>query len=158
MLVLMILAVVWAAVLVPPILRSRREGRTGSSVVSFRAQLSTLERATPGSSFRQTNTGSHYLGGAPSLARSGARRRRREILVGLLGTTGFTFLLAVGFGGMAVVLFLVSAGALGTYVYALRQFHLRTQERVAKVRPLRTRDNVVTGGSPILALRHSASN
>ena len=56
------------------------------------------------------------------------------------------------------MLFLLSASALSAYVYALRKFHLRTQERVAKVRPLRARDTAVSGGSPILALRHSASN
>ncbi|HEY4376885.1 MAG TPA: hypothetical protein VGM93_06990, partial [Acidimicrobiales bacterium] len=48
MIVLLILAVVWAAVLLPPFLRNRREGRPADSVLSFRQQLSTLERTTPG--------------------------------------------------------------------------------------------------------------
>lgn len=42
--VLVILAVMWVVVLVPPLLRSRQDGRPSDSVVSFRRQLSTLQR------------------------------------------------------------------------------------------------------------------
>ncbi len=138
MLFLVILAVVWAAVLVPPFVRSRRDGHPGSSVMSFRAQLSTLERATPGSSLRPM-VDTHRQAGPVALGSIDARRRRRDVLVGLLGATGFTFLLAVVLGGMFVLAFLLSAAALGSYVYALRQRHLRTMERMAKVRVLTPR-------------------
>ncbi|MEP7115732.1 MAG: hypothetical protein ABI862_20880, partial [Ilumatobacteraceae bacterium] len=37
----------WAAVLIPPLLRSRVENRPNSSVTDFRRQLSTLQRAVP---------------------------------------------------------------------------------------------------------------
>lgn len=47
--VLLILAIVWAVVLVPPWLRARSESRPGDSISSFRRQLSVLERTTPGS-------------------------------------------------------------------------------------------------------------
>src|SRR3546814_9095948 len=47
-LVLVILAMIWAAVLVPPYLQNRRESRPGDSIASFRNQLSVLERTTPG--------------------------------------------------------------------------------------------------------------
>ena len=42
MLVLVILAAIWAAVLVPPYLQNRRETRPGDSIASFRSQLSVL--------------------------------------------------------------------------------------------------------------------
>lgn len=42
-LVLLVVAAAWAAVLVPPMLRSRVENRPNSSVTDFRRQLSTLQ-------------------------------------------------------------------------------------------------------------------
>ncbi len=45
--VLLAVAAAWAAVLLPPLLRSRLESRPGSSVTDFRRQLSTLQRAVP---------------------------------------------------------------------------------------------------------------
>lgn len=45
--VLVLVAAAWAAVLLPPLLRGRTDGRSGSSVVDFRRQLSTLQRSTP---------------------------------------------------------------------------------------------------------------
>ena len=46
-LVLLVVAAAWAAVLVPPLLRSRIENRPNSSVSDFRNQLSSLQRAMP---------------------------------------------------------------------------------------------------------------
>jgi hypothetical protein len=43
-LVVVILAAMWVLVLVPPLLRSRSEGRPSTSVGSFRQQLATLSR------------------------------------------------------------------------------------------------------------------
>lgn len=164
MLVLIILAVVWAAVLVPPFVRNRRNARPDNSVVSFRAQLSTLERATPGTSLRSVSTSSSSpsapvtVSGRPrsgSARRSDVKRRRREVLVTLLGATGFTFVLLVTVGGALVTTaFLASAGVLGAYVFALRQLRARSMERVAKVRPLVRRVAPV----PTLDLRRTVSN
>lgn len=153
MLVLVLIAVVWAVVLVPPLVRNRRDGRPGSSVQSFRAQLSTLERATPGSSLRPI-TAQHPVVTVP-LAPLDARRRRRDVLVTLLGATGVTFLVALVVGGWFTLLFLLVAGACGAYVYALRQRHLRTLERATKVRVLAPRHAPVP--APVLALRRSAN-
>lgn len=154
MLVLIILAVVWTAVLVPPFLRNRRDARPDNSVVSFRAQLSTLERATPGTSLRPIGTGSLASHPAP-LSRVDVKRRRRDVLVGLLGATAFTFLLLVVVGGALVtLLFLAAAGGLGAYVFALRQLQLRSMERVAKVRPLVPRATP----APVLAMRRTVSS
>lgn len=155
MLVLMILAAVWAAVLLPPFIRSRREGRPGSSVLHFRAQLSTLERATPGTSLRIVPPGATIAPVMPRV-RSDVRRRRRDVLSGLMAATGFTFLLIVVAGGtVPTLLFLASAGSLGAYVYALRQLKLRSMERSVKVRPLRSNVGV---RPTLVALRPTATN
>ena len=47
MVVFLLLGVIWAAVLIPPWLQSRREARPIASIMSFRSQLWSLERATP---------------------------------------------------------------------------------------------------------------
>lgn len=160
MLVLLILAVVWAAVLLPPFVRNRRDGRPDNSVVSFRAQLSTLERATPGTSLRLGDTDSEVAARAivaTRLPSNDQKRRRREVLLGLLGATGLTFLLLVAVGGtFLTLLFLASAGSLGAYVYALRQIHVRALERAAKVRPLVPRH--VQASQPMVGAVRTATN
>jgi hypothetical protein len=45
--VLLAVAAAWAAVLIPPLLRSRVDNRPNSSVTDFRRQLSTLQRTVP---------------------------------------------------------------------------------------------------------------
>ena len=46
-LVLLVVAAAWAAVLVPPLLRSRMENRPNSSVTDFRRQLNKLQSTVP---------------------------------------------------------------------------------------------------------------
>jgi hypothetical protein len=46
-LVLLLIAAAWAAVLIPPLLRSRIENRPNNSVSDFRDQLSSLQKAVP---------------------------------------------------------------------------------------------------------------
>ena len=45
--ILLVVAAAWAAVLIPPLLRSRIENRPNSSVTDFRNQLSSLQKAMP---------------------------------------------------------------------------------------------------------------
>ena len=45
--VFLLLGVIWVAVLLPPWLESRRESRSIASIMSFRSQLWSLQRATP---------------------------------------------------------------------------------------------------------------
>jgi hypothetical protein len=47
-LILLLVGAAWAGVLLPPLLRSRMDSRPGSSVTSFRRQLTSLQRSTPG--------------------------------------------------------------------------------------------------------------
>ena len=46
-LVLLVVAAAWAAVLIPPLLRSRIENRPNSSVTDFRRQLNRLQSTVP---------------------------------------------------------------------------------------------------------------
>lgn len=156
MIALVSLAVVWAAFLVPPFLRRHREGRPGSSVVSFRQQLSTLERATPGHSLRLSTTGPvPVVRSVPPASRS-QKRRRRDVLLVLAGATAVTFLLVVAEpSSITELLFVACAGSLGAYVYALVQVRKRMAERSAKVRVLAPRTLSVP--TPTYALRRASN-
>lgn len=96
----LVLAGVWALVLVPPALRARNEGKSGDSIHSFDRQLAVLGRTGGFSSgMRSAPALSMRLPGAPLAVRSGlssaARQRRRDILVGLLAAMGATFVLGL---------------------------------------------------------------
>mgnify|MGYP006207422537 CR=1 FL=1 len=45
--VLLVLAGIWAAVLIPPAVRARAEGRPGDSIRNFKRQQSVLRRTGP---------------------------------------------------------------------------------------------------------------
>ena len=76
--IILVVGAAWAAVLLPPLLRSRVENRPGSSVVDFRKQLATLQRTVPTRQVSPMRAGARPLapgqrpGAAP--ARSGARQ------------------------------------------------------------------------------------
>ncbi len=67
--VLLAVAAVWLAVIVPPLLRSRVDNRPNSSVTDFRRQLSTLQRTVP------TRTMVPMRGMARQLAQSPQQQR-----------------------------------------------------------------------------------
>lgn len=106
--VLLILALIWAVVLIPPAIRNRAEGRPSDSITAFRRQLAVLNRAgprrSPGASsavnrpLRSVSPqGGVALATRPArvttrAARSQARRRRRDILTGLLAAAGATLI------------------------------------------------------------------
>jgi len=101
--VLVILIVMWAAVLLPPWLRSRSEHRPSDSITTFRQQLSVLDRGVPGSRMRSSHRDVIIppLRAVPGglvvrgMSLQKARRRRRDILVGLV--TLMVISLAAGF-------------------------------------------------------------
>ncbi len=70
--VLLAVAAVWLAVIIPPLLRSRVENRPNSSVTDFRRQLSTLQRAVP------TRTMVPMRGMARGLAQSPQPQQRSQ--------------------------------------------------------------------------------
>jgi len=159
-LVLLILAVIWAAVLIPPALRARAEGRPADSITAFHRQLSTLRRTGPrtgrdpeivvpdddfgqGHVARMTLATSH---GAPVgirahavAARRNARRRRRDVLMALLVAAGTTLVLGAipALRMLWLVHVAVDVLLLGYVSLLVRQRNLAT-ERDLKVRLLPT--------------------
>ena len=77
--VLLAVAAVWLAVIVPPLLRSRVENRPNSSVTDFRRQLSTLQRTVP------TRTMVPMRGMARGLAQAPQQQQRSHTMHGSPG-------------------------------------------------------------------------
>ena len=157
-LVILGLIVLWGAVLLPPILRSRNSSSLGG-VSNFMDSLRSLGRGHGGArgpalggpvlhgpvggvplgSSTRPGVGQPYanpygaplgrpvgggpLGGPVAGAMTPMQRRRRNVLFGLAGAASLFFLVALVTGaGLVWVLFLLSAAALGGYVYLLLQF------------------------------------
>lgn len=104
--VLLILALIWAAVLLPPFVRSRLEGHPTDSVGRFRRHLRILESTSPAAS---SLAGDPFLAGAqfdlsstdlPSAWANEARRlrllrRRQQVAFVILGIMATTFVLGL---------------------------------------------------------------
>lgn len=128
--VLIILGALWAAVLVPPLLRARSERKTGAigdyahtlgALKTSNRTLTGLSRSTAG-----LVDGSMH---ARRLSKSEAiRKRRKDVLLGMLVSSVVTFLLAILLSNsmLWIVHFLCDI-ALGAYVYLLIQ--LKEQQR-----------------------------
>lgn len=131
--VLVVLAAVWLAVLLPPWLRSRKEGRPGDSISSFRRQLTVLERATPVTSrsmHRVTRQSPQRMAPVRSVPRShvapatiahreAARARRRQVLQLLVMFGMFVGVLAMVAGGIFIALFFLTMAVLVGYLSLL---------------------------------------
>jgi hypothetical protein len=182
MLVILVLAVLWAAVLLPPILRSRSaSGHHGVS--DFMDHLRSLGRSH---SHRHSEIGGPVLHGpvgpsaasarpasprgpiAPPLAYrpmpggvSPMQRRRRNVLMGLAAAVGLTFLVALVMSSMLVwLVFLVSVGSLGSYVYLLIRFKHEAAARYAPPKrvyatPIAKDDEMPKVGDNVILLRRS---
>jgi hypothetical protein len=163
-LVLLIVAAAWAAVLLPPLFRSRLENRPNSSVSDFHRQLSRLQGSAPTRGVGQMRTAGRPLVAnqrtasrpaprlQPRLAadpaeRQGAgsraasprpvrrpsippaemiRRRRMNVLVALMLTSGGTLFLAATTRETAMLyLFAFSFLALCGYLYLLASIRQR---------------------------------
>ena len=184
--VVVILAAMWVLVLVPPLLRSRSEGRPSTSVGSFRQQLATLSRTGPdpraARALQRSVVSMHAAerraadrnGGRASAAyysddyddyrpypgargqaasragrvptrrpapigysvRSGraeVRRRRQNVLFGLLATAAVTALAGFGFGISALIaVHLLIDAVLVFYVYLLVQLRRAEEQRAMR--------------------------
>ena len=145
--VLVILAVLWAVVLVPPLLRSRTEARRSDSIGDFSYRLGVLSK-----------TGGHAsaAGSQPrGYARAGmsrAQRRRRDVLIVLGGLAVLTLGVAAGTGSsMMWAVQLLADALLVVYVLALVRMKNVASERRAKVAYLPSRQ-------PELVLRRTGSS
>ncbi|MGH9157709.1 MAG: hypothetical protein ACRD1K_18165 [Acidimicrobiales bacterium] len=161
--VLVVLAGIWAAVLVPPMLRSRAEARPADSIGNFRRQLRVLQRTGPTvAAMADTiplgglrRPGPAVAGPAslarPALSATAARRartlrRRRDVLAVLLA--GVTGTLALGaFGSLRALwwLHLVLDVAFVGYLVMLVRVRNDAAEREMKLRflPATQPDNVI---------------
>jgi len=168
LLVLFILAVIWAAVLLPPYLQNRSESRPADSISSFQRQLSVLQRRadtvapptrlTTGPSPRAARAAGIAGSSAPDplrMTRSGARKRRRDVLFTLGGAALVTLPLAAIIGGPVWGLQILCDLLLASYVLLLIQSQQRVAEKDAKVRYLAGHEGPTP--EPALALRRSGS-
>lgn len=174
-LILLIVGAAWMAVLLPPLLRSRFDGGSVSSVSDFRRQLHTLQRtqspmqsqspmramarplasaprtmprprlvendATFQAEPRHSRTHAtaelprvHHMSDAALISpREMVRRRRVNVLYGLVAANALTLFLAFTTGSTAMVYFFALAFlGLGAYCYVLVQ--IRNQEHMRRYR------------------------
>ena len=156
-LILLLIGVMWAVVLLPPLLRSRSDGRPSTSIVGFQRQLSSLQRTRPGSAhapyaLNRPTPGAHRPVGAMArpVARSGmapayrpayrpmsrremAKRRRQHVFV-LLGTAAAATLLGYLVTGNSTLfaLHMMADLVLAGYVYLLVQIRRMGEVRSAR--------------------------
>jgi hypothetical protein len=124
--VLLILAALWAAFLLPQLLRLRPRGRRVDSISAFRQQLSVLARspsAATGSAYPTAWSSASRVGGRRTLA--AARRRRRTILAGLSVASVVTLLgVLAGIGLLAPLHLAVDVVALAYLGFLVRAYRL----------------------------------
>lgn len=149
-LVVLLLLGLWASILLPGLVRARREATPISSVSTFERCMSMLAptagRLTAGRVSRVRGAAPHpgrhvlVLRDAAAVATGRRRqrvlRRRRALLLRLLAATVATAAAAVVVGGWAWSVFAVVAASLVTYVGLLVQLREREAEVRRKVRRL----------------------
>lgn len=174
--VLVVLALVWIAVLVPPAVRARSEGRPGDSITSFHRQLAVLQRTGPRTSwpgdarFRTSESRSSSvvrplaLATAPtvgpqrsapsSMTRQRTLKRRRDVFTGLLAAMAGTLLISlIPALHLFLLVHLLVDGLFVGYVAMLVHLRNRQVEQEMKVRFLPSPAAV----EPALLLRRSAN-
>lgn len=184
-LVILVLVVLWAAVLVPPILRSRNSGGH-HGVSDFMDSLRSLGHRghhakspsmlggpvlhgpvsgpPPVRATRPAGASPMQYRPLPSgpAGMSPMQRRRRNVLMVLAGGVGLTFLLALMMrSGFAYLLFLVALGALGGYCYLLVQMKNHggamrgAPPKRMYVTPVDVEDDAPKAGDNVIVLRRS---
>lgn len=155
--VLVFLAVVWAAVITMWI-KDRIGSRAGDSTLMFARQLSTLGRRVGGPNGRP---GMVSMRTRSQLARAAARKRRRDVLYTLFAAFALTAFLALSLRSVVAIWAFVSVALLlSVYVALLVQVQRAAMERRNKVRYLKPRQRSPHPAppEPSLLLRRSATN
>jgi hypothetical protein len=169
---LLILAVVWAVVLVPPWLRSRADARPADSISAFRHRLTVLERTGPVGARRvpmlrhrpetrgfvpiARQPGPRATAMSAMSSRARTQRRRRDIFVGMLAAMVTS--LVLGFVPSLRILWVVHLLVDAMFVtYVALLVHMRNQaaEKEMKVRFL-PQHMGTRAPEPALLLRRSA--
>jgi hypothetical protein len=140
--VLLILAVLWAAMLVPPYLRSRADARPADSIGAFRRQMSTIQRTTPGAAAaalmaprRAAALAAHRPASPRALrsARARSQKRRRDVFSFLLAA----MVISLGLSLLAPIMLLVHLVVdvvFAVYIGLLIRMRNAAAEREMKVR------------------------
>jgi hypothetical protein len=160
--VLLILAVVWAVFLVPQVVRARAERTPADSIGAFRNQLSVLERTTPGMPLRPSPgmpvrpSASLYRPVNTSMAsRAQAQKRRRDIVFGLLAAMAGSLV----FGLVPSLRFMLAVHVLIDLLFVAYIGMLVRARNVATEREMKVRylPGPAMGAEPALLLRRSGS-
>jgi hypothetical protein len=176
--VILVLAILWAAVLLPPLLRARNEGGgsggLGELLASFHSAFDRFRPVDQDLPPMQPLVGPVGPVGTmgpvrPSGGMNGNQRRRRDILIGLLLAAGITLVMAAFSGGtiLFVALHVIVDILLGAYVYLLLQLKSRQDVRRSTprpqpttgrhLRPVPTFPDTTALPEPALALRRTAA-
>lgn len=167
--VLLILAVIWAAVLVPPMVRARTEGRPADSIGDFRRRLTVLERTGPTLLAPAHRLGSprrvepfsgpvSFRASTADLRRARTLKRRRDVLVGLLVCMGGTLVLgAIPALRVMWAFHVVLDVAFVAYVALLVRMRNAAAERSMKLRVISGGAVRGMAGEPQLAFQRSVN-
>jgi hypothetical protein len=122
------LAVVWAIVLLPEVVRKVAGSRHSDTIRSFNQQLSVLDRSGRGGAGRsnvidlRSRRAEHDATRAvPAQVPLSVRKRRQEIITALAAAAVLTLLCTVAFGGAFLVLHLLADALLVTYLVLVNQ-------------------------------------
>jgi len=148
--VLLILAIVWAVFLIPQVIRARTERGPADSVGAFRNQLSVLERTSP-SAWGRPARPVH-----PAASKAQVAKRRRDVLTLLLVAMSVTLLQALVLD-LRLMLYahLLFDGLFLAYVVLLARTRALAAERDTKVRYLHANRGLAPDAA--LLLRRSGS-
>ncbi len=131
--VLGVLAVVWIVV-IGSYAKERMADRRTDSVSAFRSQISTLQRTNCGP---QAGGAPHRVRPASAMACAVARRRRKNVLLGLLTAALLTVVLALAAPGIVTIgLATLTVAAFTGYVVLLVERQRLLTEQQSKVRPI----------------------
>jgi hypothetical protein len=148
--VLLILAIVWAVFLIPQVVRARTERGPADSVGAFRNQLSVLERTSP-SVWGRPARPVH-----PTASKAQIAKRRRDVLTALLVAMTVTLVQAILFDvQMMLYAHLLFDALFVAYIVLLARFRTLAVERDAKVRYLPAQGT--RSPEPALVLSQSSS-
>lgn len=175
-LVILVLAVLWAVVLLPPILRARNGNGATGGIGDFVAKLKeglgghrSADPDLPPLAPIMGPVGGPPMGpvagpggpmGSPARVPGGMtpqQKRRRDVLVGLLAAAGLTFFMAL-FAGSAIfwVLQLLADALLVGYIYLLLQYKARAHAGMAPSQPMASPQPMAPPAYP--AVRAPVSN
>ena len=144
-LVVVLLLGLWASILLPGALRSRRASSPMDTVSDFERSMSMLSPIRPA----DRPPGREMLVLAhPASVTGGSNKarliaRRRTTLKGLVATVALTGVLTVVTRGQTLALFLVACVGFGCYAAMLRQIKTRQAQARLKTRRIASRSDVV---------------